>query len=451
MPCDTSLDTRHVTRAGHKASHGRPLFSGQPKHDESGAVLILALFFSVVVSVVVLALATSTTNGLLNVPHFKSARSLSYAAGGGINVAIATVRYTNTPATTHAGGPTPCMGTSQNPTFTLNGQSVEVWCGVAQIPPAVNAGIPERVVTFSACGLSANQVAQAQLGHYPAQCNQPFIQATVTFVDGSDENDCAPPSDPSNVASCGYGMSVNSWIVRSSGQVPGLASIDPVEGSGQSAATGSNFANPLVALVADSFGNPLPGANVTFTAPPSGASLTPAVSSVATDPSGLATTSTLTANGIVGGPYRVTATSSQAGTAIFTETNVAVAGIIFEPITTHPAGATQTCSSYWSSTTVTANNNCSASGLGGAGTFSASVALAGTHGALVANTGGQLTVNCAKSGGGPGNSVSPTSSTIAPGASTSADTFTMKGGGGVVMTCTVTIGSTTYQIAVTGH
>ena len=50
------------------------------------------------------------------------------------------------------------------------------------------------------------------------------------------------------------------------------ASITVVSGSSQSATQGSAFANPLVAMVTDAEGNPVPGANVTFTAPSSGAS-----------------------------------------------------------------------------------------------------------------------------------------------------------------------------------
>lgn len=46
---------------------------------------------------------------------------------------------------------------------------------------------------------------------------------------------------------------------------PPTTTITAVSGSGQTAAVGTNFPNPLVVLVKDPSGNPLPGASVTFT------------------------------------------------------------------------------------------------------------------------------------------------------------------------------------------
>ncbi len=91
------------------------------------------------------------------------------------------------------------------------------------------------------------------------------------------------------------------------------ATITATSGSGQSAVTGAAFAAPLVATVLDSHSNPVSGATVTFTAPASGASGLFATSGAATETdttnaSGVATSSTFTANATAGGPYNVTAT-----------------------------------------------------------------------------------------------------------------------------------------------
>ena len=62
--------------------------------------------------------------------------------------------------------------------------------------------------------------------------------------------------------------------------------------------SGAAFTNPLVALVTDANGNPVPLATVTFTPPGSGASATIAGGNTAvTNAQGLATSGTLTANG----------------------------------------------------------------------------------------------------------------------------------------------------------
>ena len=96
-------------------------------------------------------------------------------------------------------------------------------------------------------------------------------------------------------------------------------------GSGQSATVAANFSAPMVALATDTFGNPVSGVNVTFTAPGSGASAAFSGSSTTTattNASGLATSATFTANHVAGG-YGVVASAAGLSSATFTETNVA--------------------------------------------------------------------------------------------------------------------------------
>jgi uncharacterized protein (TIGR03437 family) len=108
------------------------------------------------------------------------------------------------------------------------------------------------------------------------------------------------------------------------------AQISAKSGSGQSAATGAAFANSLVAAVTDVSGNPIPGIQVTFTAPGSGASGTFAggatTATVGTDSGGLATAPAFTANSTAGS-YQVTASFLSAATpAAFALTNTGGTG-----------------------------------------------------------------------------------------------------------------------------
>ena len=97
-------------------------------------------------------------------------------------------------------------------------------------------------------------------------------------------------------------------------------------GSAQSTAVGAAFASPLVALVADSYGNPVSGATVQFTLPTSGprATFAGGVSTYSTTSAvdGTATSTALTA-GAVAGTYNATAAVAGVGSTNFTLTNVA--------------------------------------------------------------------------------------------------------------------------------
>jgi len=92
------------------------------------------------------------------------------------------------------------------------------------------------------------------------------------------------------------------------------AQVAQTGGSGQSATVSTAFTTPFAATVEDSKNNPVRGASVTFTAPASGPSGTfkngTATETDATDSSGIAMSSTFTANSTAGGPYNVTAAVS---------------------------------------------------------------------------------------------------------------------------------------------
>jgi hypothetical protein len=117
------------------------------------------------------------------------------------------------------------------------------------------------------------------------------------------------------------------------------ASVSLVSGSGQSATIGAAFAAPLVVVVKDTYGNPVPGATVTFAAPTSGASATLSGSMVTTGADGQASV-TATANAI-GGSYTVTASVDGVATsATFNLTNAYQIVALFDQTTPNHSGST---------------------------------------------------------------------------------------------------------------
>ncbi len=105
------------------------------------------------------------------------------------------------------------------------------------------------------------------------------------------------------------------------------ASISATGGSGQSAAVNTAFASPLKATVTDQFGNLVPGATVTFTAPASGPSGTfangTATETDTTDANGVATSSAFMADTHTGSYAVSVTTAGVAGAANFSLSNTA--------------------------------------------------------------------------------------------------------------------------------
>jgi hypothetical protein len=157
---------------------------GSPRvRDESGAVLILALLFTLIVGLTVGALATWSANDIHNIGNFKATRGTLSAAEGAMQAQMSTMRYAY--ATTCPGSP-----------YTLNGVSIVVTC-TATANPASSAS---RVV---------NLTASPQ-----GQASKVLIAAQVTYDDFSsvfNKNDCLA-STPSPTT-CGSGMTVNSWVI----------------------------------------------------------------------------------------------------------------------------------------------------------------------------------------------------------------------------------------------
>jgi hypothetical protein len=167
----------------------------------------------------------------------------------------------------------------------------------------------------------------------PALSESGTLPANVSFTDDGNGNGTLAGT-PASTSVGSYsivftainsnGMSTQSFtFVVSPGAATNLA---VVSGSPQSAVVTTGFANPLVALVTDAMGNPVPGVVVTFNVPGSGASGTFAnggVSTTATTASnGDATSAAFTANTIAG-TYHVVASATGTTSATFALTNSA--------------------------------------------------------------------------------------------------------------------------------
>lgn len=190
-------------------------------------------------------------------------------------------------------------------------------------------------------------------------------------------------------------------------------SITVFSGSPQTAKTGSAFA-PLQALVTDSFGNPISGASVVFTAPAAGASGTFQSTGTNTETdltgaNGVATTSAFTANATAGGPYTVSAVTGALTAANFSLTNIAstatslsfstnptsrVAGVVISPAITVQADVAGTYS-----VTLSFGNNPSGATLGGTTTVTTNAAGLATFNNITVSKPGTGYTLMASSGG----------------------------------------------------
>jgi hypothetical protein len=181
-------------------------------HDETGAVLILALAFIIVVSVVVLTLNSWASNDLNNTAQFSSVGNLRSAATSATDTAIQSIRYNPIP-TTAPPNPNPPSYSSPD-TFTdcwtpatgsvsqlsnIDTYTISVWCNTQENLDNPNT----RVVTVAACeGAGATTV-----------CTDPLLTAVVDFDDYPSgglptlTEQCNYMATPS----CGDGMTLASW------------------------------------------------------------------------------------------------------------------------------------------------------------------------------------------------------------------------------------------------
>jgi hypothetical protein len=160
--------------------------------------LVLALVFMIVIALVLLAVVTLSGNDLMNTSSLLTQQSLEYRSGGAMDIAIGTVRYTNT---SFSGGSCFSSATgivvgsagSNSPPVYVDCTSVSQT--VLQQNPA-KSGV-SREVMFYACSTS------------PTGCKSSnyTVSAVVDFVDG-------PTCSPTSFGACGQSESIVSWLVN---------------------------------------------------------------------------------------------------------------------------------------------------------------------------------------------------------------------------------------------
>jgi len=179
---------------------------------------------------------------------------------------------------------------------------------------------PGTIVTFTAPSSGASGTFSGANPPYTATAttNAQGVATAPTFT----ANSTAGPY-PVTASTASYGSATFSLTNSAAGVASGLSA---VSGSGQSAAENTAFASPLEAQVLDANGNPVQNANVSFSvqAGSGGAGATfaggGANTTVQTNSSGIATTPTLTANGVAGSFTVVASTSGVTGTATYSLT-----------------------------------------------------------------------------------------------------------------------------------
>ena len=138
-------------------------------HGESGAALLLAIAFLVVIAGISGAVMSSVTSGLNNRTALDQVRNRQYAADGAIEAAIADVRARMTSGQAQ----TPCA--TALPTHTLEDPAITIQVDCTFVPQPTRSGYFQRNVIFAA------HCASAQ----PPQCPNTtgtIIRAQVNFA-----------------------------------------------------------------------------------------------------------------------------------------------------------------------------------------------------------------------------------------------------------------------------
>ena len=238
------------------------------RHDDRGASLLLALFYVIAISLIVLALASWVTNDLKNTTKFSNAAQYDTALRSVTELGIQNIRYTPLMNVTDASKGeigycwTPSSGTMSSQI--INGYSVAVWCTTAETLDAANT----RVVTLYACPTTVTT---------GAACASSYgLKATVAFDDYAPGNSAALTSTCVSPA-CGYSATQEVWswgnqsgslVIPSTTTtvVLGVASKLAFTTAPVGAGEGVNFSTNPQVTVEDAGGNQITGdsSNVTI-------------------------------------------------------------------------------------------------------------------------------------------------------------------------------------------
>jgi hypothetical protein len=152
--------------------------------NESGAALLLALVFVVVIAVIVGALVTLGETNLQDTSHLQNERATEYSADAAVEGAIQSIRHQSPPAT--------CPTFNRSGAFTTNGSPFLVECQYAGTP---------AIVQFVACpwlpGYSSSDPG------FVACQNSATLRAEVLYGEAG-----------SSSSSYGSNVRVTSWVVK---------------------------------------------------------------------------------------------------------------------------------------------------------------------------------------------------------------------------------------------
>lgn len=186
---------------------------------------------------------------------------------------------------------------------------------VATVTDISGNPVPGESVTFTAPASGASGTFSGGGGSETVTTDASGVATSSSFVANSTIGDYAVTATSGSLSSVTFALT---------NELGAAATLVATSGGGQSAAVSTAFSNVFVAMVTDAGGNAVAGESVTFTAPASGASGLfsggGANETVTTDTSGVATSSSFTANSTVG-DYAVTATSGALSSVTFSLTN----------------------------------------------------------------------------------------------------------------------------------
>ncbi len=253
-----------------------------------------------------------STSGIVNVTNCTFSGNLANLGGGIHNHSTGTTNVTNCTLVSNGGGVNNNSGTVTVKNTIAVGNGTDINGTVTASNNLTGALATALLSTLGNYGGTTQTFALLP--------GSPAINAgTASGAPATDQRGIARPQqsvvDIGAFESRGFTLAINS-------------------GNNQSTAVTSAFANPLQVTVTSSNSEPVDGGQITFTPPGSGASATIA-GNPATIASGVATTGTVTANTIKGGPYTVSAAANGASTAVnFSLTNSCATIMVSNPATT---------------------------------------------------------------------------------------------------------------------
>lgn len=194
-----------------------PVSGDSPRRDESGAVLILALIYILVIGLVVGTLSTWASNDLNNTTEFDVANQIHSVAASVTNTAIQSIRYSPMPASTPTQDVPTSVGNCWTPSagspasqLTIDGYTFASWCTTTENNSSSNT----RTVTVYTCqsALTSSSTGTAISQAISTCVADPVVQAQVIF-DDYPSGGSVLLSTQCNIQAgqCGYGQTLVYW------------------------------------------------------------------------------------------------------------------------------------------------------------------------------------------------------------------------------------------------